>query len=126
VTALLFVLSYIIVGVTGFGGALFVVESPYLKPLLSYIEKRREQAENEKVKSVLAMLVKGMGCMTCSGFWASLLCGFVFLVPLTVYLQSTLTIWAWLLSCALFGSGVSTAGSYLMNLYFDWRKLKGL
>lgn len=111
---------YSFVGLTGFGGALFVIEGPYLKPLTSFFEKRKGK------NWFYALMHKGLTCFTCQGFWFGALAGLAFLTPMSVWLVTTLRLWAFLLSCAFVGSAVSTLCSYLMSWYFDWRTLKGL
>lgn len=118
------ILSLLVSGIVGYGFGLFVIESPYVKPLTERVARMAESAVGRK-KKLLEILHKGMECYTCSGFWGGLLCGSVFVSPMSLRL-STLTIWAWLFCCALAGSAMGTAGSYMMNYYFDWRKLKGL
>lgn len=116
-------LLFLCVGIIGYGFALFVLESPYLKPLANFCKRKGEG--DGKLAKLFKLLYDGLNCATCSGFWGGILGGLFFVKPMAL---SDIHLWPlsllWVFLCGLVGSAFSTGAYYLMGFYFDWRKLK--
>jgi hypothetical protein len=117
-----YLLILMLIAFISFGGALFVIEGPYIKPITAWVEKKYSHA------SIGALIVKGLRCYTCLGFNFGMLA--------TVYLQLVSNVklfptdpWQFIFCMfmtGLLGSGFSTTGAYLIALYFEHLDNKGI
>ena len=116
---MIYVLTYVLIlfliAFISFGSALLVIESPYFKPIVTWVENRYGDT------TLGALFVKGMRCYSCSSFWFSIL------IPIFIQLVSNVNLFperpiAFIFCClmtGLLGSGFATTGAYLIQLYFD-------
>lgn len=110
ISVLVRLLILLISGLVSFGFALFVMESPYTKPIVDFFEQRKEK------NYFYSVVAKGLQCPMCSGFWGGILSA--------LFLKSVLA-WSGLsfigiFSLGLLGSAVSLCLYYLREIAFTW------
>lgn len=111
---ILYLLYSIVICLISYGGSLFIIESPYIPPLVRKLENW--PITSSYLKRARDIIVKGLRCYTCSGFNIGWIAALTFWILWKFQFSPISILFIFLMGCL--GSGFSTLMSYLMSYYF--------